>query len=513
MQNTHDHSIFSSEFQAILAPFQQAEMESLQQEAQEWKEKYHHLLEQLRLAKQQRFGCSSEAHIGQGELQFDEAESVETTGLPQEENTVTVTYTRKKPVRRPIPAHLPREVIEHDITEEEKLCICGCMKQRIGEEVTEQLEYVPAKLSVIAHVRPKYACNRCDEAVIIAPMPSLFLPKSLAAPSLVAQTIVSKYEDHLPLYRQEQIWARLGIEMPRNTVCGWIMAAYEVCEPMMQALHAELSTSNYLQADETTMRVMDEPNRKNTSTSYMWVYRNHRPDRKVVLFDYQQTRQAQWPKQILKDFKGYLQTDGYKGYDWVDDHPDIIHLGCLAHARRPFAKLIKLAKTTGKSHQAVAYIKKLYLIEQQARNNHYSHQQRYELRLQLALPILDELKSWLDKTIKTTAPKSELGKALDYMHGRWGELTAYLLDGCLEIDNNLVENLIRPFALGRKNWMMSGSPRGAHASALFYSLIATAKANGLNPFDYLKTLFENIRSCRAAEDYQALLPFNLAGSN
>lgn len=512
MKMTPDHSIFSSEFQAILAPLQD-ENQALKQEAQEWKEKYHHLLEQLRLAKQQRFGRSSEAHIGQGELQFDEADSVASTELPEEEHTITVNYTRKKPVRRPIPAHLPREVIEHDITEEEKRCICGCMKQRIGEAVTEQLEYVPARLSVIAHVRPKYACNRCDEAVTIAPMPSLFLPKSMATPSLVAHAIVSKYEDHLPLYRQEQIWARLGIEMPRNTVCGWIMAAYEVCEPMMQALHGELSTSNYLQADETTMHVMDEPNRKNTSTSYMWVYTNHQPDKKVVLFDYQQTRQAQWPKQILKDFKGYLQTDGYKGYDWVDDHPDIIHLGCLAHARRPFAKLVKLAKTTGKSHQAVAYIKKLYLIEQQARNNHYSHQQRYELRLQLALPILYELKSWLDKTIKTTAPQSELGKALDYMHGRWDELTAYLSDGCLEIDNNLVENLIRPFALGRKNWMMSGSPRGAHASALFYSLIATAKANGLNPFDYLKTLFEHIRSCRTAEDYKALLPFNLTGSD
>lgn len=200
-------------------------------------------------------------------------------------------------------------------------------------------------------------------------------------------------------------------------------------------------------------------------------------------------------------------------YDWVDDHPDMIHLGCFAHARRPFAKLVKLAKTTGKSHQAVAYIKKLYLIEQHARTNNYSSEQRYELRLQQAKPILDELKAWLDKTIKTTAPQSELGKALDYIHPRWNELTAYLLDGSLELDNNLIKNLIRPFALGRKNWMFSGSLRGAHASALFYSLIATAKANGLNPFEYLKTLFENIRSCNTAEDYRALLPFYLSTPN
>jgi transposase len=509
MKMTHDNSIFSPEFQAILAPSQQVEIESLQQEAQEWKEKYHHLLEQLRLAKQQRFDRSSEANVLQGELQFDEAEHIEATELPQEENTVTVTYTRKKPVRRPLPEHLPRELIEHDIPAEEKLCDCGCMKQRIGEEVTEQLEYIPAQLKVIAHVRPKYACNRCDERVSIASLPQLFLPKSIATPSLAAHTIISKYEDHMPLYRQEQMWARLGIELPRNTVCGWIMAAAEVCMPMRDVLLQELMASNYLQADETTVQVMDEPNRKNTSTSYMWVYRNHRPDKKVILFDYQQTRQAQWPKQILRDFKGYLQTDGYKGYDWVDNHPDIIHLGCFAHARRPFAQLVKLAKTTGKSHQAVAYIQKLYLIEKVARDNHYTNQQRYELRLEQAKPILDELKIWLEKSLKTAASKSKLGDALTYMHQRWSELTAYLLDGVLEIDNNLVENLIRPFALGRKNWLFSGSPRGAHASALFYSLIATAKANGLNPFNYLKTLFENIRSCRTTEDYIALLPYAL----
>lgn len=508
MQNTHDHFIFSPEFQAILAPLRD-ENHALKQEAQEWKGKYHHLLEQLRLAKQQRFARSSESHVLQGELQFDEAESIAPQELPQEENTVTVTYTRKKPVRRPLPEHLPREVREHDIAEEDKLCSCGCMKQRIGEEVTEQLEYAPAKLSVIAHVRPKYACNRCDEGVSIAPQPQLFLPKSMATPSLVAHTIISKYEDHLPLYRQEQIWNRLGITLPRNTVCGWIMSAFEVCMPMRDALLEELVASNYLQADETTMQVMDEPNRKNTSTSYMWVYRNHRPDKKVVLFDYQETRHAQWPKQILNDFKGYLQTDGYKGYDWVNDRPDIIHLGCFAHAKRPFAQLVKIAKTTGKSHQAVAYIQKLYALEKIARENHYTAQQRYELRLKKAKPILDELKIWLDKSLKTAAPKSKLGDGLVYMVQQWNELTAYLSDGSLEIDNNLIENLIRPFALGRKNWMIAGSPRGAQAGALFYSLIATAKANELNTFDYLKHLFENIRFCKTSKDYKALLPSNI----
>jgi transposase len=220
----------------------------------------------------------------------------------------------------------PTEVIEIDVPEQEKQCACGCMKQRIGEEVTEQLEIIPAQLKVIAHVRPKYACNRCDEGVSMAAMPTLFLPKSMATPSLVAYTIVNKYEDHLPLYRQEKIWLRMGIEMPRNTVCGWIMAAAKVCMPLHEVLIKELLSSDYLQADETPLQVMDEPNRKNTTKSYMWVYRNQIPDKKVILFDYQENRQAEWPRERLKNFKGYLQTDGYKGYDWVNDSPKIIDL-------------------------------------------------------------------------------------------------------------------------------------------------------------------------------------------
>ena len=245
----------------------------------------------------------------------------------------------------------------------------------------------------------------------------------------------------------------------------------------------------------------------------MWVYRNHKPDKKVILFDYQETRQAQWPKELLKDFKGYLQTDGYKGYDWVDSKPDIIHLGCMAHARRPFSQLVKLAKTTGKSHQAVAYIKKLYLIEAIARDGLYSPERRYQLRMEQAKPILDEIKKWLDLSIKHAVSKSTLGKALDYMYERWQELIAYLKDGRLEIDNNAVENVIRPFALGRKNWLFSGSPNGAKASALFYSLIATATANELNPFDYLKYLFEHIRAAKTEEDYLELLPSNVILTN
>lgn len=486
---------------------------ALREENHVLKQQYNRVLEQFKLAQQRQFSRSTERNEQQLEMHFDEAEAVPVEELPQEENTLTITYTRNKPKRRSLPADLLREVIEHDISEQEKQCECGCLKQRIGEEVTEQLEIVPAQLKVIQHVRPKYACNRCDEGVSVAPMPRLFLPKSMATPSLVAHTLVSKYQDHLPLYRQENIWQRMGIELARNTLCGWVMAAAEVCMPMRDALLNALLTSGYLQADETPVQVMNEPNRKNTSTSYMWLYRSAKPDKKVILFDYRETRQALWPKELLQDFKGFLQTDGYKGYDWVGTSPDIIHLGCMAHARRPFVELTKLAKNPGKSHQAVAFFQKLYAIEKIARDANYTPEQRYALRLEKAMPILDKMNEWLDQSLLHAVPQSKLSNALLYMRERWTELTRYLTDGSLEIDNNGAENQIRPFALGRKNWLFSASPRGAHASALFYSLIATAVANGWNPFNYLLLLFENIRHCKTPADYRSLLPFNIISNN
>ena len=208
----------------------------------------------------------------------------------------------------------------------------------------------------------------------------------------------------------------------------------------------------------------------------------------------------------MVDFKGYLQTDGYAGYDWAAERDDITHLGCMAHGRRPFAELVKLAKKTGKSHQAIAYIKKLYAIEKEAKVRELSPEARYELRLEKAKPILDDLFKWIEKSLKTAVPQSKLGMGLNYMHQREEELCNYLLDGRLEIDNNGAENKIRPFAIGRKNWLISGSPRGADASSFFYSLISTSMDNGLNPFDYLNYLFNNITQCKTDEDYTRLLP-------
>lgn len=487
------------------------DVEQLKLLVQSWQEKYFNLLEQFKLAKLRQYASSSEKNVLQGDL-FDEVDQA----LPEEvkdeiDDSITVTYHRKKhPTRQALPAHFPREEICCDVEEVEKVCACGRHKEKFGEEITEQLDVIPPQLKVLRYVRPKYACKSCQENVSIAALPDLLLPKSIAAPGLVAYTITSKYVDHLPLYRQKQIWQRYGIHIPRNSSCGWLMKTGELCEPLYLLLCHHIVQQIYCQADETPLQVLKEPGRDNKKQSYMWVYRaGHLTNKLAVVFDYQETRSGLHARHFLKDFKGYLQTDGYKGYDWVDDDPAIVHLACMVHARRPFAELVKIAKQAGKAHEAVSLIKKLYDVEQEARERGLSYEARKTLRLEKAVPVLDKIKVWLEKSVRGSPPKGKLGQAINYMLERWGALTNYLKEGYLEIDNNRIENDIRPLALGKNNWIFAGSPRGAHAGAIFYSLIATCKANGIDPFAYFHYLLNHLRACRDEADYRALLPFNI----
>lgn len=486
------------------------DVEQLKLLVQSWQEKYFNLLEQFKLAKLRQYASSSEKNVLQDDL-FDEAEQL----LPEEmqseiDDSITVIYHRKKhPVRQPLPAHFPRETIECDVSDAEKICACGQYKERFGEEITEQLDVVPPQLKVLRYIRPKYTCKVCQENIAIAALPDLFLPKSIAAPGLVAYTITSKYVDHLPLYRQEQIWQRYGINIARNSSCGWLMKTAELCEPLDVLLRRHIIQQVYCQADETSLQVLKEPGRDNKKLSYMWLYRAGHLNKIAVVFDYQETRSGLHARNFLKDFKGYLQTDGYQGYNWVDDDPSIVHLGCMAHARRPFAELVKLAKQTGKAHEAVALIGKLYAVEEEARVHQLSYEARKHLRLEKAAPILTQIKGWLEAGIRHTPPKGKLGQGVNYMLERWQELTNYLKEGYLEIDNNPIENDVRPLALGKNNWIFAGSPRGARAGAIFYSLIATCKANQLDPFAYFNYLLNRLRACRDEADYKALLPFNI----
>ncbi|MEO8402928.1 MAG: IS66 family transposase [Gammaproteobacteria bacterium] len=479
----------------------------MQAEFASYKEKYARLLEELCLNKNRLYSSSSEKNILQSDL-FDEA-GVE---LPDEikeqlDDEIDIkSHTRKKhPIRRSLPKDLPREVIVHDISDAEKTCGCGSYLVRIGEEITEQLKYIPAQLSVIQHVRPKYACKPCQETVKIASMPILFLPKCIATPELVAYTIIAKYCDHSPLYRQESIWNRLEIDLPRSSLCGWILKTAELCEPLVRLLQKLIIHYDYAQADETTVQVLDEIGRDNSTKSYMWCYRGG-GETVCIVYEYQPTRGGYHAAQFLDGFKGYLQSDAYSGYNFANKNDDIIRIGCLAHARRKFADIVKVTKSNGLSHEAIKYFRALYKIESCARENDLSAQARYTFRQEKSQPILTSFKAWLDTHLTKAPEQSKIGGAIRYTLSNWEALTTYLKDGRIEIDNNLLENAIRPFALGRKNWMFAGSPRGAKAGSIFYSLIETCKANNVEPYKYFSTMLHRIRLCKSEDDYRRLLP-------
>lgn len=484
-------------------------------ELSSFKSKYDGLIEQIRLARQQRFAPKSEKNVAQSDI-FDEAgveldEAVKEQINDTNDNEITVAaHTRKKhPVRKPLPQDLPREVIIHDIADSDKICACGKHLVKIGEEITEQLKYIPAQLSVVQHVRPKYACKPCQENVKIAPMPVLLLPKSIATPELVAQTIIAKYCDHLPLYRQERIWNRLEVDLPRNSLCGWILKTAEICEPLVKLLQKNIIAYDIAQADETTVQVMNEPGRANTSKSYMWCYRGGFDNNLSIVYEYHETRGGYHAEQFLSGFQGFLQTDAYVGYNFVDKNAKIISVGCHAHARRPFAELVKIATAPSLAHQAISFYRKLYAVEDAARKKNLSPKDRFELRNQHAAPILEAFKKWLDHHLTKTSEHGKIGKAIRYCLSNWVELTNYLKDGRIEIDNNRLENAIRPFALGRKNWLFMGSQAGAKAGATFYSLIETCKANNIEPYKYFCAMLHKIRLCQTDEDYQKLLPQNI----
>lgn len=493
----------------------QEKLTAKENELSSFKSKYDNLIEQIRLARQQRFAPKSEKNVMQSDI-FDEAgvelgESVKEQINDANDNEITVAaHTRKKhPVRKPLPQDLPREVITHDIAENEKICACGEHLVKIGEEITEQLKYIPAQLSVVQHVRPKYACKPCQENVKIAPMPILLLPKSIATPELVAQTIIAKYCDYLPLYRQEKIWNRLDVELPRNSLCGWILKTAEICEPLVKLLQKNIVAYDIAQADETTVQVMNEPGRANTSKSYMWCYHGGGENNLSIVYEYHETRGGYHAEKFLSGFKGFLQTDAYVGYNFVDKNAQIISVGCHAHARRPFAELVKIATAPGLAHQAVSFYRKLYAVEDAARKKNLSSKDRFELRNKHAAPILGAFKKWLDHHLTKTSEHGKIGKAIRYCLSNWTELTNYLKDGRIEIDNNRLENAIRPFAIGRKNWLFMGSPAGAKAGATFYSLIETCKANNIEPHKYFCAMLHKIRLCQTDEDYQKLLPQNI----
>ncbi len=463
---------------------------------------------QLDQYKRLLFGAKRERFIpkqdeNQLSLPFDVQEETE-----PEKQQETITYVRSKnkrenhPGRLPLPDHLPVEEIV--IEPEEDTSDMKC----IGKEVTDQLELIPAKLFIKRYIRPKYIKADDDESLnykgVIAELPVFPIEKGIAGPGLLAQIMIDKFVDHLPIYRQIERFKRERVKMSSSTINGWQESVCNLLEPLYDTLKHRVLSQGYLQVDETPIQVLDKNKKGKTHRGYHWVY--YSPLEKTVLFDYRNGRSREGPSKLLKNFNGYLQTDGYKVYDSFGEKKSITLLNCMAHARRGFEKALDYDKP--KAEYAMGMFQKLYDIEREAKKQNLTSKQRHALRLDAALGVLNEFGKWMAETYKTVLPKSPIGKAIAYCIPRWDNLMNYLKDGSLEIDNNLAENAIRPIALGRKNYLFAGSSRGAERAAMFYSFFGTCKKNDVNPFDWLKKVLEIIPEHKVNR-LNELLPQNL----
>ncbi len=482
------------------------ENEQLHETVDHQKTHIQQLEELIRILRHRQFGASSEQTPPEQVRLFDE-----TDGPVEEEAPVPVSgHTRRKSKGRPrLSDDLPRVEVIHDLTQQEKICSeHGCELTPIGEETSEQLEFIPAEVHVIRHVCKKYTCLECDGHVVTAKKPPQPIPKSVATPGLLAWITVSKYVDALPLYRQCAIFERLGFSIDRTTLANWMIQCGQLLQPLVNLLMDALRQQPYVHMDETTVQVLSEPGRKPQSKSYMWVSAAGPPGEAVVVFHYDPSRGGDVPQLLLGEYEGALMVDGYDGYEAVCRTQGLKRLGCWAHARRKFVEAQRLQPKgkTGKADQALALINKLYGIERTLKEADAATRSRERQRQ--AQPVIEKLSAWLDRSRSTTAPGTGLGKAITYLDNQWSRLIGYLDDGAYPIDNNRAENAIRPFVIGRKNWLFCQSMRGASASANLYSVVETAKANGLDPCAYLKHVFTHLPQAQNVDDIAALLPGN-----
>ena len=414
---------------------------------------------------------------------------IDTQKISYTRHITTVTETKKDhPGRTKLPDHLERRIIAIQPGED----VTGFKK--IGEEITEELEYEPGNLFVNRYVRAKYA-KPGNEGIVIAPMIDRPLPKAIAGPGLLSQIVIDKYVDHLPLYRQMERFKRQGVTIPYSTITDMVSGTCKLITPLFDALVKIILQSHYLHADETPIKVLDKDKKGDASTGsahrgYFWVY--HNSIERLVLFDYRQGRGREGPIEMLKDFTGHLQTDGYAVYDVFKDKEDITVMHCMAHARRMFFEA--QANDRVRASYAMEQIQKLYTLEGKAKELRLNEAEILQLRIRESIPILQSLGKWMKEQYLQTLPKSIIGKALGYSIERWNELMVYTTDGKLNIDNNPVENSIRPVALGRKNYLFAGSHQAAQRSAMLYSFMGTCKLNGINPSVWLTDVLKRINN-------------------
>jgi transposase len=475
-------------------------------------ERIEHLKLTIEKLRHLIFGRKSEKielKLGQLELELEEQETTYAELEAAAERISPGKEPKARPERKPLPEHLPREVVTQ-VPNQDCCPDCGSQLRQFGQDISEQLEYIPASFKVIRNVRPKFACSGCDR-IVEAPAPSRPIERGLAGPGLLAHVIVSKFSDHLPLYRQSEIYARQDVDISRSTLAGWVGAASDLVAPLVDAIQKHVLTGPKLHADDTPMPVLSPGNGK-TKTGRLWTYvRDDRPAGKqtapAVWFAYSEDRKGEHPRQHLKTFKGALQADAYGGFHHLYGE-DIYEVACWAHARRKFHE-IHVVHASPTTTEALARIGALYAIEDEIRGK--PTDLRLSIRQSRARPLLDELRSWMEKTLRRLSSKSATAGAIRYALSRWRALTRYAENGMLEIDNSAAERALRAVALGRKNFLFCGSDCGGQRAAAMYSLIGSAKLNGLDPELYLRTVLARIAD-HPVSQIQDLLPWNLAPS-
>lgn len=482
------------------------------------------MLEQVTLARQRMFGASSEQMSAQSRL-FDEAEVFaqsstdaqdtapiapeDTQGVGAAADTSKPASKRARGKRAPLAAGLPRVDVLHDVPEAGRTCPCGTPMVLIGQDISEQLDIVPMQVRVIRNIRNRYGCPGSEHAPVTAPLPPQPLPKSNASADFLAMLYTVKFVDGMPLTRFGRVLERHNAPVPSQTLARWVIAGSKLLQPLHNLMRDILLDCSLIYMDETVVQVLKEPGRAPTSNSYMWVQAGGPPDKKVVLFDYDPSRSGTVPTRLLECFKGYLMVDGYSGYNDIASSPEIWRLACWAHVRRYFVDAVRVQPKgkRGKADEAVALIGKLYRIERDFKVA--LPKERHAARQSQSVPVLADIRAWMIKNVPLVTPKSALGKALAYMENLWPMLTRYTERHDLPIDNNRAENSIRPFVVGRKAWMFSDTPAGAHSSAVIYSLVETAKANGVEPYAWLRWVLRELPAAKTVEAVEALLPWNM----
>lgn len=464
------------------------------------------LQEMLLDLRRNRFGSKSERWESSEQMVFNEAEalSAKPTAELNEDSDISVSaHTKKRGHRKSLPAELEREEVVIELPTEERFADDGTPLKIIGYEVSEKLSYEPSKTKVIVYKRAKYGADSGDYEKTAPPVP-MIIPKGLATSELVASIVIDKYGYGLPLYRQEYKFEQMGVDLPRQTMARWVVHSAEACMPVWNILCERLLESFYVSADETHTQVLKEVGREAKDKSWMWVRSTPHGKNKIILFDYDPHRSGAVAKKLLEDFKGYLQVDGYASYNTLEKQEGVIRIGCNMHGRRYFEKAVKIGAKSGVSLAEVAmrFYKVLYDHEELIRS--LEPEERFRLRNEVQVPIWTEFKSWADSNRSKVPPKSKLGEALKYFTSEYEYLTGYLKDGRLEMDNGFAERAIRKFAIGRNNWMFADTEAGANASAMFYSLLCTAKINDVNIFGVMKYLFTEIPKAKDIEDYERL---------